>query len=267
MSHAAILLLITTFIVTGSGECLFFTTEKNLRTSARRIFIYLCSLGLSYNQPKLSLCASWSETAKSINTSDLINGYYTGIFIDEWDTMYVLDHNNSQLLIWNNASSTVTKNISHNLMKPWSIFVTMNREIYVDNGYQSSHIDKWTLNATNGQRVMDINGSCTGLFIDINQNLYCSLAEAHSVLKADLMNIAQGWIRVVGTGCPGPVSNMLYQPHGIFVDVNFDLYVADTYNNRIQHFAFNQSNGNTVAGFGSPHCKKNPVNNKRKKGL
>ena len=28
--------------------------------------------------------------------------------------------------------------------------------------------------------------------------------------------------------------------------------MADTYNNRIQHFAFNQSNGNTVAGFGSP---------------
>ncbi|CAF4321013.1 unnamed protein product, partial [Adineta steineri] len=41
---------------------------------------------------------------------------------------------------------------------------------------------------------------------------------------------------------------MLNSPRGIFVDVNFDLYVADYGNNRVQLFRSNQSNGTTVAG-------------------
>jgi len=45
---------------------------------------------------------------------------------------------------------------------------------------------------------------------------------------------------------------MLDSPHGIFVDINFDLYVADTDNNRIQLFRLNQRNGITVAGKGAP---------------
>ena len=62
---------------------------------------------------------------------------------------------------------------------------------------------------------------------------------------------AKCWKNVAGTGCPGPVPNMLSHPHGIFVDINFNLYVADTNNNRIQRFAFGELNGNTIAGFGS----------------
>ena len=58
-------------------------------------------------------------------------------------------------------------------------------------------------------------------------------------------------ITVAGTGCPGPVSNMLDHPHGIFVDNNFKLFVADTNNNRIQSFELDQSSGITVAGFGA----------------
>jgi DNA-binding beta-propeller fold protein YncE len=58
-------------------------------------------------------------------------------------------------------------------------------------------------------------------------------------------------ITVAGTGCPGPVANMLNHPHGIFVDLNFSLYVADTHNNRIQLFPPDQLNATTVAGFGA----------------
>jgi len=41
---------------------------------------------------------------------------------------------------------------------------------------------------------------------------------------------------------------MLYDPRGIFVDINFNLYVADSGNNRIQLFQSGQPNGTTVAG-------------------
>ncbi|UJR16862.1 hypothetical protein I4U23_003760 [Adineta vaga] len=43
-------------------------------------------------------------------------------------------------------------------------------------------------------------------------------------------------------------ANMLSTPCGIFVSINFDLYVADYGNNRIQLFRLGQSNGITVAG-------------------
>ncbi|CAF3111387.1 unnamed protein product, partial [Rotaria sp. Silwood2] len=50
---------------------------------------------------------------------------------------------------------------------------------------------------------------------------------------------------------PGRNSNELYGPHGIFVDVNLDLYVADGRNNRVQLFKSGESNGITVAGYTS----------------
>jgi sugar lactone lactonase YvrE len=51
-----------------------------------------------------------------------------------------------------------------------------------------------------------------------------------------------------GTGCPGSTSDMLDQPFGIYVDANFNLYVADTGNNRIQLFFDGKLNGATYVG-------------------
>jgi hypothetical protein len=45
---------------------------------------------------------------------------------------------------------------------------------------------------------------------------------------------------------------MLNNPHGIFVNIDFDLYVADYGNDRVQLFSIGQLNGTTVAGFGAP---------------
>ena len=53
---------------------------------------------------------------------------------------------------------------------------------------------------------------------------------------------------VAGTDSAGSASNFLNCPWGIFVDTNFDLYVVDTANNRIQLFRLGQINGITVAG-------------------
>src|SRR5690606_38367985 len=106
----------------------------------------------------------------------------------------------------------------------WSIFVTTNDDIYIDNSY---------LNTTNYEIVMNINSSCTGLFVDIKNNLYCSSADKHRVFKRELNVDTILPITTAGTGCPGPLSNMLDHPHGIFIDGDFNLYVADTFNNRI----------------------------------
>jgi sugar lactone lactonase YvrE len=60
-------------------------------------------------------------------------------------------------------------------------------------------------------------------------------------------------IIAAGTGSSGSAFNELYGPFGIFVDVNFDLYVADCHNHRVQLFQSGESNGITVAGSLSPN--------------
>jgi hypothetical protein len=60
-------------------------------------------------------------------------------------------------------------------------------------------------------------------------------------------------IVAAGTASPGSAFNELNGPGGIFVDVNFDLYVADLGNHRVQLFQSGESNGITVAGSTSPN--------------
>jgi hypothetical protein len=58
------------------------------------------------------------------------------------------------------------------------------------------------------------------------------------------------WTIVGGniTGVSGNSSTQLYRPEGLTVDPMGNVYVADTYNNRIQLFLNGQSNGITIAG-------------------
>jgi DNA-binding beta-propeller fold protein YncE len=97
---------------------------------------------------------------------------------------------------------------------------------------------------------MYVNQSCYGLFVDINDNLYCSIGAFHQVVMQSLNNNPNTLKGVAGTGCPGIASNMLYSPRGIFVDIDLSLYVADASNNRIQLFLAGQLDAITVAGNG-----------------
>ncbi|CAF0993172.1 unnamed protein product [Adineta steineri] len=101
---------------------------------------------------------------------------------------------------------------------------------------------------------MNVNSSCYGLFVDINDTLYCSMSTHHQVVKRSLNAPVMTSNRVAaGTGTFGLASNQLAGPHGIFVDVNFDLYVADCNNHRVQLFQTGESNGIIVAGETSPY--------------
>ncbi|CAF4304105.1 unnamed protein product [Adineta steineri] len=83
----------------------------------------------------------------------------------------------------------------------------------------------------------------------INNTLYCSMHHHHQVVKRSLNDAVMNSNRVAaGTGIYGSDSNQLDRPHGIFVDVNLDLYVADSGNDRIQLFQSGELNGITVAG-------------------
>ncbi|UJR17130.1 hypothetical protein I4U23_004026 [Adineta vaga] len=93
--------------------------------------------------------------------------------------------------------------------------------------------------------------SCLGIFIDINDMIYCSIYGNHTVVKKWLGDNTTNITIVAGNVSSGSASNQLRGPCGIFVDTNFDLYVADYFNDRIQLFRLGQSNGITVAGSSS----------------
>jgi len=171
--------------------------------------------------------------------------------VDINNTVYLADQWNNRVLVWLEGSVNITRSFNGTLKTPMSLFITTNGDIYVDNGRSNNEVDKWTLNATSGGvKVMSVSDSCYGLFIDLNDTLYCSIRDDNQVLKYSLQSNGTSSTVAAGVGYSGSASDQLDQPQGICVDFNFNLYVADSNNNRIQRFASGQPNGTTVAGNG-----------------
>jgi hypothetical protein len=151
--------------------------------------------------------------------------------------------------VWfNNSINHPTRTISGNIASPYTLFVTTSGDIYVDNGQFNHQVDKWTLNTNSSVPAMYVGSGCYGLFVDINNTLYCSLHGLNQVVTKSLNSDSNITKTVAGNGTAGSTSNMLNKSEGIFVNINFDLYVADYGNNRIQLFQSGQLNATTVAG-------------------
>jgi hypothetical protein len=134
-----------------------------------------------------------------------------------------------------------------------SFFVTLNDDIYIDNGASNGRVEKWIADTNTTVPVMNVFSSCSGLFVDINDNLYCSMYNHHQVVKKSLRDPVLTSDPIAGTSIQGSAPDELNGPAGIFVDGKFDLYVADCENDRIQLFQSGESNGTTVAGSKSPN--------------
>jgi tripartite motif-containing protein 71 len=207
-------------------------------------------LAVSYNQPKFCALASWDPSAITIADSSAVVMYPWDIFVDTNNTIYVTDYNYNHILVWLEGAINLSKIIAVNASSPYGLFIKSSGDIYVDNG-NNGQVDKWSLNASSGVPAMYVTTMCLGLFIDINNTLYCSSESLQQIVSKSLDDILNAPRTVAGTGCAGSASTMLNSPRGIFVDSNFNLYVADFGNNRIQLFRFGQLSGTTVAGNGA----------------
>jgi hypothetical protein len=202
--------------------------------------------GISYNQPTFCANASWNSTAITFANTTTIGTNPYGMFVNTNNTVYVADRSDYRVVVWANGSPTPTRNISGGLVLPDSVFVTDNGNVYVDNGYSNYRVDEWGLNSTSSVPAMYMCGQCFGLFVDINNMLYCSLHSYHEIVSKSLNTRLNIWNTVAGTGSAGSTSITLNAPFGIFVDINLNLYVADYGNSRIQQFPSGQLNGTTV---------------------
>jgi hypothetical protein len=183
----------------------------------------------------------------------MVGWYPSDLFINTNNTVYIASGFSNYIRMWLEGNTSLVQTLFPiNNNNPCSLFVTSSGDIYVDNGYSNGQVDKWTINATNSTAAMYINQSCCGLFVDINNTLYCSLTNLNQVVTKSLDDTSNTLRIIAGTGCYGAGSNLLGYPHGIFVDINFNLYVADSNNQRIQMFQSGQLNATTAAGNGAP---------------
>ncbi|CAF0775638.1 unnamed protein product [Adineta steineri] len=217
-----------------------------------RIQIFLLmkdSFALSFNQPKFCTTSIWNYNGITFANRSIVGEYPRAIFVNTNNTIYVANQEDNTIVMWNEEHVNPAKIIHGNFTQPYSLFVTSNGDIYIDDGFENGQVQKWIAETNNFVTVMNVNSSCHGLFVDINDTLYCSMPDYHQVVKRSLNDALMNSNRVAaGTGINGSALNELNYPSGIFVDVNLDLYVADSMNNRVQLFQPGQSNGITVAG-------------------
>ena len=155
--------------------------------------------------------------------------------------------------MWLAANTALVRNISAGVTFPVSVFATLIGDIYLDTRMPTGQVARWTSNTIMASEpVMYISDVCTGLFLDIYENIYCTLGNGHMVLKKSFNDAANITTVVAGNGTNSSAPDTLSDPRGIFVDTSFNLYVADSSNHRIQRFPQGERIGTTLAGNGAP---------------
>ncbi len=210
-------------------------------------------LVLSYNQPKLCPDASWNPNATTLPSSNITGSMPHSIFINRINTIYVNSQDNKNIFVWGEGSARpTTTTISRYLNHSYGLFVSITDDLYVNNGDCYGRYDKWRYLPFCSSRVMTIHGNCYSLFVDINDTLYCSLESLHQVVKSSLDDRTHKLTIAAGSSSAGSASNMLNSPRGIFFNINFDLYIADCNNDRVQLFRSGELNGITMVGNEAP---------------
>ena len=208
------------------------------------------SKGQSSNQPTFPPNSTWNQNATTFANNFTIGTQPYTLYIDTNNSIYTINRDNGQILIWMNNSTDSNLILYTNLSSSaYSIFVTTNGQIYVGDNPSIKQIIQFSNSYSNQTTtIATVSSPIYGLFVDLNNTLYCSIYGGQRVVKKWLNSNSSTMTTVAGTGSASSASNMLKSPYGIFVDTNFDLYVADCWNHRIQLFRLGQINGTTVAG-------------------
>lgn len=209
-------------------------------------FFFNSFLGRSYNLPKFCKYPTWNPNATTFAEDSSVGTEPSDIYISLTNTIYIAATSLDQVQIWSVGNSSVTSTISAGLKSTNAVFSSFDGGIYIDNTIVYGRIDQWTVNATNNTVAMYSPSICYDIFLDIYDNIYCSLNSYHVVLQKSFDNDANTSSIVAGNGINSSDPETLNGPRGIFVDTNFSLYVADCGNNRIQMFPLNVLNGTTI---------------------
>ena len=172
-------------------------------------------------------------------------------FVSIHDTIYVGSTGRQEAQIRYNGSANAALTFPVGSNSSRAIFADYDGNVYVDDGYANQRVVKWIPSANRSETVMNVSDICHSLFVDVLDNLYCSLGNFHRVLRCPLNGNINSFTIVAGNGTNGSTATLLNNQRGIFVDQALNLYVADCYNSRVQLFQRNERTGITVAGTGA----------------
>ena len=241
-----------------------------------------------YNQPKLCPDAIWSQSGTVYPYNDRNLSLPRSIFVDKNNTVYVSFDNKGIVIVWSEGNETPSRiyhgnqsltnllNIVNVLAKTYegfngfieritdwwnsfwgdympdvsnSLFVIANEDIYAGKG-DSNNIVIWSNDGKYAEISMEKDHTCYGLFIDINDTIYCSLKNENKVITKSIKDGSRSWAvradQVYTTGFFGAdILRSLHGPHGIFVDIDFSLFVTEYNENIILIFIPGQTNTRT----------------------
>lgn len=181
----------------------------------------------------------------------ILGGEPYAVFVHHSDQIYVTVQMNERMLV-GNQNTNFSHLVNLKLSNYSDVFVGRNGDIYYEDSSLKGKIQRWSVQQKQSLHVVSFDDFCYGLFIDNNNTLYCSQNKRHLVKKISLDNLNDQPTIAAGNGSEGPTASQVNQPWGIFVDGQYNLYVADAINNRIQRFAPGNTIGVTVAGKGTP---------------
>jgi len=209
----------------------------------------------------------FTRTGQIIKSSGL--QYALGIFVDNASTIYMVDRNQNNGLVYIQRSGTTIGTIPPSGSSPSSCLTTgiySAYDIAVDrsgNAYISLFscyaVIKWPVNATSGVVVAGQLGNwgstntqlglAGAIFLDEDRNaLYVSDFNNNRIQRFTIGGNGSA-ITLAGNGTSGKALNQLNAPGGTWVTRDGQtLYVADYYNNRVMKWTIGASQGSVVAG-------------------
>ena len=237
---------------------------------------------LLYNTTTPTVVAGTAGTRSS--GSNQLN-YPQGVYLDRNSNLYVTDYYNYRVQKFVNGSTngTTIAGISGSPGAGLSQFNGLRHlafdatEPYMYIAACDDHrIMRYLTNSTsgtNGVLVAGGNGAGYGnttlyypwgLFYSpsISTDLFITNYYAHSVIRWT-PGAPSGYFVAGVPGSSGQNPVLLSYPTGIAVDTYLNIYVADTYNHRIQMFCANSQTGFTVAGTGMASNTATQLNNPR----
>ena len=150
--------------------------------------------------------------------------------------------------IWSKGNSASQRSISSSVLEPYSLFATVAGDLYISSESSDPRVDRWTSSTAASVLVMTMCDPCNDIFVDTDNNLFCSMKDQHQVVMRSFGQRPNTYAIVAGTSVCGSTSDRLCDPVGIFVTTEGDLYVADCGNDRVQLFRSGELNATSVAG-------------------
>jgi hypothetical protein len=129
---------------------------------------------------------SWNPNATTFAGNTTIGSKPYALFISTKNTIVVPRRDTGQILVWHDTTGTSTTKITAALASPFSVFMTGDDEIFVDKANAKGQVDRWALNGTLISSSFFLCSQCYGLFVDVDDHLYCSVYERHQVVRQSL---------------------------------------------------------------------------------